>query len=177
MHAHQLRASERFKDSPRLLPLPTPPLCSSGKCNLGRYGAEKGGYLVTAKGEVGHCLPSPHQGGHGSIPIREAMQWMEGMQENYHPTLAQRHVCLLFPSKAWERAKQEHLHHSLLLHSSVVSGFAGYLCHTLSERVNEKGRMPSAWEGLRAPLFLPLSSLSLSYQASTLKAAELWLLM
>jgi len=51
------------------------------------------------------------------------------------------------------------------------------MCHTLSECTKEKRRMSSAWKGLRAPLLLPLSSLSLSFQASTLMAAELWLLM
>lgn len=41
---------------------------SRGKCYLGRYGAEKSGYLITARGEVGDGLP---QGGHGDVPIRE----------------------------------------------------------------------------------------------------------
>lgn len=58
-------------------------------------------------------------------PSGRAMQWVEGMQDKHHPTFSQHQLFLLFPSKAWERAKQEHLHHSLLLHSSTGSGFAG----------------------------------------------------
>lgn len=117
-------------------------------------------------------------------PSGRAMQWVEGMQDKHHPTFSQHQLFLLFPSKAWERAKQEHLHHSRSVSITAcrfiparIQGLQGYLCRTLSERVNEKGRIPSTWKGLRAPLFLALSSLSFSYQASTLVAAELWLLM
>lgn len=72
----------------------------------------------------------------------------------YHPTSFQPQLHLLFPSKAWERDRQVHIHHHLVHHSSVGSGFAEIPCHTLSKCKKEKGRMPAAWEGLRAPLFL-----------------------
>lgn len=96
---------------------------------------------------------------------------------SYHPTSFQPQLHLLFPTKAWERNRQVHVHQHLLHHSSVGSGFAeipvGHPCHTLSKRANEKGRMSPAWKGLRAPLFLPFS---FSYQASTHVEAELCLL-
>lgn len=73
MHAHQLRASERFKDSPQLLPLPTPPLFFLRKVQFGQVWcrerwvpchSKRGGGTLPSFPTPGWPWRDPHQGGH-----------------------------------------------------------------------------------------------------------------
>lgn len=175
MHAHQLRASGCFKGSLRLLPLPATPFFSPRKALSGQvWCREKWVPCHSKRGGRRWVAPGwprwhPHQGGPCS-------GWKECRTSITPPSLSISCFCF-FQAKPGKGPSRSISITACCFIPARVQGLQGYLRRTLSERGNEKGRIPSAWKGLRAPLFLALSSLSFSYQASTLVAAELWLLM
>lgn len=138
-----------------------------------RYGAEKGGYLVIARGDVGMgFIPHPRVAIVVNPSGRPCSGWRVHRKSIIPPWLSINCVCF-FQAKPGEGPVRSISIMACCFIQGWVSEFAEIAVHTLSKCVKEKGRIPSAWKGLRVPLFLPLSSLSLSDQASTFMAAEL----